>query len=75
MASDATVITVRDLLQSAFQALLRNDLAERDRLCGVLERAWPAGAQEIPNDTPIPYEAWNDPAKEVSPGSGRDGTG
>jgi hypothetical protein len=60
--TDETIITVRDLLQAAFNALLRDDLAERDRLCAVLERMWPKGAEEIPNDTPIPLEAWNDHA-------------
>jgi hypothetical protein len=58
--SDETIITVKDLLQSAFNALLVGDLAERDRLCAVLERAWPEGTQSIPNDTPIPLAAWED---------------
>ena len=58
--TEATTITVGDVLKAAFNALLVDDLAERDRLCAVLERAWPKGAEgeEIPLDTPIPPEAW-----------------
>lgn len=58
--SEETIITIGDLLKAAWLALMEDNLAERDRLCAVLERAWPHGVDSIPLDTPIPLEAWHD---------------
>ena len=35
-----TDLTINDCLASAFQALLRGDLEERDKLCAMAERAF-----------------------------------
>ena len=51
--SDKTVLTVQDCLAGAFQALLRGDLAERDKLCAMAERAFDSN-EAIAGDKPIP---------------------
>ena len=52
--SDETTITVQDCLAGAFQALLRGDTAERDRLCAMAERAFKDDSTPIPCNTPVP---------------------
>lgn len=48
-----TVLTVQDCMAGAFQALLRGDTAERDKLCAMAERAFKTN-EEVPADTPVP---------------------
>ena len=72
---DETIITMGDVLRAAWQALMDDNLAERDRLCAVLERVWPQGVEAIPIDTPIPTEVWVEILPRGTPGSGRGGTG
>lgn len=50
--SEKTELTVQDCLTGAFQALLRGDTAERDRLCALAERAF-VGKDTISVDTPV----------------------
>lgn len=50
--SDKTELTVQDCMAGAFQALLRGDTAERDRLCALTERAL-AGRDSVPADTSV----------------------
>lgn len=61
MTSDETVITIGDVLKAAWLALMEDKLDERDRLCRVLERAWPQGTASIPTNTPVPPKAWKEP--------------
>ncbi len=49
-----TTITVGDCVSAAFQALLRGDLEERDKLCAMAERAFTNNSSFVTNDTPIP---------------------
>jgi hypothetical protein len=60
-SSDQTTITMGDVLKAAWQAVMEDRLEERDRLCDVLKRAWPAGTEAIPMDTPVPPSAWKVP--------------
>lgn len=49
---DETKITLEDCLKGAFQALLKGDTAERDRLCALAERTFNNhGNIELPGDT------------------------
>ncbi len=52
--AEKTEITVQDCMQGAWQALLRGDTDERDKLCALAERAF-AGKQTVPLDTPVPF--------------------
>lgn len=46
-------ITVEDCLKASWQALLRGDLKERDRLCDLAKLAFTGGQKQIPSDTPL----------------------
>lgn len=50
--SDETRFTLQDCVAGAFQALLRGDTAERDRLCAIAEGAF-AGEEELPGNTDV----------------------
>ena len=50
--SEKTELTVGDCMAGAFQALLRGDTAERDRLVALAQRAF-RGNESIPADTPV----------------------
>lgn len=50
--SEKTELTVQDCMAGAFQALLRGDLTERDRLVALAQRAF-RGNEVIPADTPV----------------------
>lgn len=50
-STDQTTLTVQDCMAGAFQALLRGDTAERDRLCAMVERTMKG--ESVPSDTPI----------------------
>lgn len=53
--SDKTELTVQDCMAAAFQAILRGDTAERDRLCAMAERAFQKnGGESLPGNTPVP---------------------
>lgn len=52
MTAEKTVLTVGDYMAGAFQALLRGDLAERDRLCALAMTAF-GGQESIAGDTPV----------------------
>ena len=47
-----TELTGQDCMAGAFQALMRGDLAERDRLCALARRAF-AGRDAVAADTPV----------------------
>lgn len=49
--SDKTESTVKNCMVAAFQALLRGDIAERDRLCAMVERTMKGDS--VPGDMPI----------------------
>ncbi len=51
--TEKTELTVQDCLAAAFQALLRGDYAERDKLCAMAERAF-RDDQPLPGNTPVP---------------------
>lgn len=52
--TDRTEITIQDLLAGAFQALLRGDTAERDKLCAMATKTFEAhGNVDLAGDTPI----------------------
>lgn len=54
LMSDETTLTIQDTLAGAFQALLRGDIASRDKLCALAERTFQAhGNKELPGNTPI----------------------
>lgn len=50
--SEKYELTVQDCIAGAFQALLRGDLAECDRLCALAQRAF-RGRDDIPADTSV----------------------
>lgn len=50
--SNKTDITLQDCLAGAFQALLRGDTNERDKLCALAERAF-KNNNSLPRDTPV----------------------
>jgi hypothetical protein len=52
MTGTKTTITVEDCLKGAFQALLRGDTADRDRLCAMAEKAM-RGKPCVPGNTPV----------------------
>lgn len=49
--SDKIELTVHDYMAAAFQAILRGDTAERDRLCAMVERTMKGDS--VPGDMPI----------------------
>lgn len=51
--ADKTDLTVEDCLRGAFQALLRGDTTERDKLCAMAERAFKTN-DPLPGNTPVP---------------------
>ncbi len=52
MSGQGTKITIDDCMKAAFQALLRGDTAERDRLCHAAATAF-CGRESVPADTPV----------------------
>jgi hypothetical protein len=52
MTAETTTFTVEDCLAAAFQALLRGDLAERDRLCALATTAF-GDQQAVAANTPV----------------------
>jgi len=54
--SDETKLTVKDCMQAAFQALLNGDLAERDRLCAMIEKVMDNDEDMIPADRDVLIE-------------------
>jgi hypothetical protein len=57
MTAKKTEITLQDCLAGAFQALLRGDTAERDRLCALAERAFQSSTQDaLPADSVVTIE-------------------
>lgn len=54
LKGDETTITLQDTLAGAFQALLRGDTGERDKLCALAERTFQAhGNIDLAGDTTI----------------------
>jgi hypothetical protein len=45
--------TIQEALQMAFRALLRGDLAERDRLCKIAQSGVRLGEVDAPGDRPL----------------------
>jgi hypothetical protein len=45
--------TIQEALQMALQALLRGDLAERDRLCKIAQSAFRPGETDAPGNRPL----------------------
>jgi hypothetical protein len=58
---EITTITVHDLMASAFAAVLRGDLEERDRLVSIVRQCFPDGVESIPSDATIPLELLRPP--------------
>lgn len=51
---EKTTITLEDTLAAAFQAILRGDTVDRDKLCSMAERTFiDNGNQSLSGDTPI----------------------
>lgn len=46
-------MTLEEVMQAAFSALLRGDLAERDRLCELALLAFNGNPEPLPGDTLI----------------------
>lgn len=55
MSASKTDITMQDLLAGAFQAILRGDTGERDRLCAQAEKAF-GDRESVPFDEVVSLE-------------------
>ncbi len=60
MTAEKTTITVEDCMKGAFSALLRGDLAERDRLCELATTAF-KDRESVAADAAVDHEAWGKP--------------